>query len=81
LILINNHIERLITAVGVDGQDGLDGRYGHNDKRALEYIEWGERQGYNKRISLANKPKWWAITLRKSRLFSGLMMLFLMRWG
>jgi hypothetical protein len=26
---------------------------------ALEYIEWGEKQGYHKRPTCASRPKWW----------------------
>ncbi|RMD67124.1 hypothetical protein D6833_00660 [Candidatus Parcubacteria bacterium] len=33
--------------------------------RALEYIEWGERQGYHKRSTLRSRYRWWDLGVRK----------------
>jgi hypothetical protein len=29
------------------------------ETKALEYIEWGEKQGFNKRPTCRGRPKWW----------------------
>lgn len=36
---------------------------------ALEYIEWGEKQGYHKRPTCASRQKWWELPYLKSSSF------------
>lgn len=33
---------------------------------ALEYIEWGEKQGYQRRPSCASRPRWWDLGIRRT---------------
>jgi len=37
---------------------------------ALEYIKWGEKQGYHKRPTCASRPRWWDLGERKFPILS-----------